>query len=688
MSTLGLTNFGSLSAPIQPLSDFDNILGEKNSGTKGAGLIGYTPGSGYGAGSVGLALDGAASSAALTAYEADVASSANGSGVDLVGGSGRVISTITALRALLKTGVGKAFVLGYYASGDGGGGEYYYDSSDTTSADNGGTIIVASDGGRWKLAATDEISVRQFGVNPSQTDTVNATRFVACATACVGFTLRVPAGVYNIGAINLGKTLRVHIEGEFNSYDATYGSVLNYTGSTTMFLVGVNDGNPDSTGFIRNVTFRYLTLTTTTGLTAVNFTNAALCRIDYCSIAGFKGKQIFLHETVGIDIENSDVRGDGGTASGNYGVYLDNVQYFGNFATRIANNHIYQTNWLVRIAGGRNLTIQNNIFENVMGWTVANPQNGGMFVFETAGYISNLVIDNNYCEAQRGWCLYSNPSSPFTGAILNLIVTNNEWGGSGDAANPNPGVGNLPRGKVITQRIEGNLFTDAQMNAAASLGLSAGQYFPSTTLFDPTTTVIPDSNSNIGYEDSIVYALRTTELLGTAGDFAAIASTTAGTLPIFIANGVPAGWTSDISGAALNLVVDGIQDTFVVQTPGSGTTNVLFHKTLTITSDPNVTFYALAFTARGRVIVNAQAVQIYDNGSSVAGYTTQVVTFQVAASTTSLTIQFATAVSNTFTIAEARLWKIGGAEYNVPGPGTMNQAITRACKRLMKRGAY
>lgn len=56
MSTLGLTNFGSLSAPIQPLSDFDNILGEKNSATQGAGILGYDPTNAYPAGSAGAAL--------------------------------------------------------------------------------------------------------------------------------------------------------------------------------------------------------------------------------------------------------------------------------------------------------------------------------------------------------------------------------------------------------------------------------------------------------------------------------------------------------------------------------------------------------------------------------------------------------------------------------------------------------
>lgn len=77
--------------------------------------------------------------------------------------TGKVVSTIAQLKALLKTGNPRAFVLGYYAAGDGGGGAYYYDSTDTTTADNGGTVIVASDGGRWKMASTTVVSAKQYG---------------------------------------------------------------------------------------------------------------------------------------------------------------------------------------------------------------------------------------------------------------------------------------------------------------------------------------------------------------------------------------------------------------------------------------------------------------------------------------------------------------------------------------------
>ena len=84
-------------------------------------------------------------------------------GVSLVGSAGRVVDSISALRALPKTGSATAFVLGFYAKGDGGGGNYFLDESDTTSAETIGVVIVATDGGRWKLAKSSFITFRQFG---------------------------------------------------------------------------------------------------------------------------------------------------------------------------------------------------------------------------------------------------------------------------------------------------------------------------------------------------------------------------------------------------------------------------------------------------------------------------------------------------------------------------------------------
>lgn len=113
------------------------------------------------------------------AFSTAIQSSANGSGVDKVGGAGRVVTNITALRALLQTGVSTAFVTGYYSPHDGGGGVYTLDLTDTTTADNGGTVIVATDNGRWKLDFTAVVHLRQFGVHSDLT--TDDTSFIQAA---------------------------------------------------------------------------------------------------------------------------------------------------------------------------------------------------------------------------------------------------------------------------------------------------------------------------------------------------------------------------------------------------------------------------------------------------------------------------------------------------------------------------
>lgn len=108
----------------------------------------------------------------------------------------KVVVSITALRALSKLSNSNVIVTGYYAAHDGGGGFYVYDSTDTTTADNGGTVIVASDGGRWKLATTHVISVKQFGATGNGT-----TDDTAAIQAAINSGIRriyFPSGTYLI----------------------------------------------------------------------------------------------------------------------------------------------------------------------------------------------------------------------------------------------------------------------------------------------------------------------------------------------------------------------------------------------------------------------------------------------------------------------------------------------------------
>jgi len=121
-------------------------------------------------------------------------SAANGAGADLVGGVGRIVGTVAGVRALSKTGVGRAFALGGTAPGDGAGGQYWYNAADTTSADNGGTILVGADGGRWYLSHVGPLSIRQAAAVGDGVTSNAAT--IAVTEAGADSSYVVPDGVF------------------------------------------------------------------------------------------------------------------------------------------------------------------------------------------------------------------------------------------------------------------------------------------------------------------------------------------------------------------------------------------------------------------------------------------------------------------------------------------------------------
>lgn len=164
----------------------------------------------------------------------DLADSASvSSGAALVGRNFQVVSTITELKALLKTSAStRAFVLGYYAANDGGGGSYYYDAADTTSLDNGGTIIVATDGGRWKLAYTGKISIRQFG---AKGDNIQDDQPFIQAALDAEKSVYAPAGTYKLGSSILYKDDGYSIHGE-----SMFSTVFTSTGTHSLIR------NPDA----------------------------------------------------------------------------------------------------------------------------------------------------------------------------------------------------------------------------------------------------------------------------------------------------------------------------------------------------------------------------------------------------------------------------------------------------------
>lgn len=223
------------------------------------------------------------SAQSATALSLLLASSANGQGADAVGGVGRVVVSIATLKGLIKTGAGKAFVLGYYASGDGGGGQYYCDLADTTSSDNGGTIIVASDGGRWKLAGQTNISVKQFGAKGD--GTTNDTAAIQAAINWGGC-VYAKAGTYLHDSLSfIGKSVSMMGDGEDKTIFKANSAVVMFDVQETtdqallpLAIVGVQlNGNGVATSGIRT---RYRHKTLFANVTVKNVAGDGLNELD------------------------------------------------------------------------------------------------------------------------------------------------------------------------------------------------------------------------------------------------------------------------------------------------------------------------------------------------------------------------------------------------------------------------
>lgn len=540
----------------------------------------------------------------------------------------------------------------------------------------------ASRSAQSKLRET-RLSITDFaGVDPTGSTDSTAGIVKAIAEAN-GRQLFVPAGLYKHATLQIPKNVLCHLVGEFASYNSTEGAVFEYTGSGIGLQLGVDDGNPDITGPARGGQISGIHFTTTNGLSAVRVQNAALVDIHDCVFRGSRGKVIDLRANVITRVYNNDIAG-ALPASGNYGIYCDD-QYFGNFVVDIQDNHIFQVNHAGRFSEGRSLTVHNNVVENIRPGA-----SGGVWVFETSGYISVASFCSNYYENHTG---YVYEGAAFTGAILSLTVRDEDAWGSTDAGNVNPGVGNLPRTKVLGQNISGNLFVDASLNAQAALALPA--VYPSASVFSPSTTKVASQYANKEYEDAITEALRPVELLKEAGNFSfitggAVGSLTIGGHPRPSINGsgagaAPDGWTSVIAGAVWNSVVDQVDGGWVCYTPGSGGTFNLATKAVPLTPVAATRYFVLAVTVKGWAAVRVDGSLVYDSGTSFSAYSTQVIKFTVAPSASDFTLTLGTNAAASFW-AEARLFEVGAAEYTEPG--AYGGALLRAVRRLMRRGAY
>ncbi len=171
--------------------------------------------------------------------------------------SNRSVNTLADLRLYQGLSTGEQIeTLGYYTIGDNGGNSFYWDSTLSTT-DNSGSIIKptsVSGAGRWVQINKNIFNIRQFGVMPSQTGTVNRTQFNLCTAAAVTAVgaVYVPAGTYDILANN-GTTSGCTIANAANQSLMIYGdgkasvlrreSTSTLTDSSSIFRLQTATGN-------------------------------------------------------------------------------------------------------------------------------------------------------------------------------------------------------------------------------------------------------------------------------------------------------------------------------------------------------------------------------------------------------------------------------------------------------------
>ena len=216
------------------------------------------------------------SASALALLLADASDPAKGSAV--IGRGLQIVTSIAALKTLLKTSPSKfAYTTSYWGDNRGGAAMYRLDIADTTTADNGVTVIVAADGGRWKLIMTSALNIEQGGAKgDGATDDTAAIQRVLDT----GFTLitAMPSRTYRVT-----DTLVVKTNYQVLDFSMSEIGMDEATGTKTIMKVGGQASQ------INGVKLRQIVFTRAQACTAgyaVDFDFVGISEIRHCRVYG------------------------------------------------------------------------------------------------------------------------------------------------------------------------------------------------------------------------------------------------------------------------------------------------------------------------------------------------------------------------------------------------------------------
>lgn len=426
-------------------------------------------------------------------------------------------------------------------------------------------------------------------------------------------------------------------------YDENAGGTI-WTDDARVFNIGIDDGNPDSTGFTRSITLENIQFGRTysteasaaaadTSDVAVNVVNTTHFRMKGCRSFGFKqGGFRPQGGNVLIDVDDFEAYGlTGKNATTGYGYAIQRGSlYWGTFVMRLRNIHGFQYKGFMYVGPGRDIIIENPVAENMQD---------SMFHLEGSTEVYSLNISNAYGELIRG--AYFRADN-FTGSIYKLNIKGFEAHEAGSGGYT-PVLSTLNRARVLRSNISGIICSDsvldAQLGTTTTGRLTESVMFPYGTIAKTTA-----------YDDDLfkMYsAFHNTDKLGLAGTFNVL--NTAGNAPYSwtYINGV---WTTSTaavrSGSSLKCSTGGGYD-----------------KASISLSKPNSrTRFALAVTFAGPITVKINGSVTYQSAAS--GWNTSIINFTIDDTSTSFTVTVGpvTNATDTIEIAEMRVWEIGSAD--------------------------
>ncbi|MDL1997226.1 phage tail protein [Vibrio parahaemolyticus] len=451
-------------------------------------------------------------------------------------------------------------------------------------------------------------------------------------------------------------------------YDEEAGGTI-WTDADCLFEVGVDDGNPDETGFTRSVSLINLQLgrdTTSstveedTSDVAVNVVNTAQFKMYGCRTFGFKNGSVRPEGgNVFVDIDDLEAYGrTGKKAQVGYGHTIQKAtKHWGNFVLRVNKLHSFQYKSMWLSGKGRCVSFTNYVAENMQD---------AIFTFSGTGEIFSLSLDRGYGELIPG-AFFRDEN--FLGVVYKLNIDGLEAHEAGEGGYT-PILGDLNRARFLRVTHRGIVCVDQVLDD--QLGLDTEGKLINTELFRSDTTICSTSaydDELFGYE----VAFKQKEMLRLSGNFTALN------------NSFPYGWGQGHAGVVWSKnespVSSGIS--LVSSTDNSGSWD---HGVISINKASTNERYALAVTSKGEITVKAGGNVVHQ--SITEDYKTNILNFTENSEdpTFNLVIGPVSDAKVGIDVAEIRLWKIYSSD--ATEVGWLSGMVPTAISLALKEGKY